>query len=334
MFLRHFYSLIFYMRIQIILILGTILLSSCFKHENNKSEMSYIATINGEPISSNIIDSIVKTKIYLIKREALQTYISGKIIEMEAKANSMTVDEYVKKEIFFKVTNVSDEELTDFINKITNNKFFSQDNEYRAKAFNALLYSKRKSRQNEITDSLISKKYNVDILLHSPFTQVNLRKLKTHSLGNEKSKVQVYIITEFDCGACKEKFKEIEQLYSKFKSTVKFNFVNYAHDVSFLQIACEAAAKQGKYKELYDEIFQQNNDNFVIDHLAERIDLNLSQFNKDMKDTSLYNLVKNNNEIIHKNSGLYTPAIIIDDLLMPSECNIYEIEMYILDFLK
>jgi protein-disulfide isomerase len=312
-------------------------IESCKFPENKQKQQERVATINNESIENKLLDSITAVNVYQIKKKALNTLISGRIIEIEAKNKLMSTDEYVNQEIYARVPSVSEKEINDYLSNISNGKVYTVDPNQREKAYNFLLYSKRKRRQREITDSLIEKKYKVDIFLKAPYTKVTLKGLKTYSVGDLNSKLQIVIITDFDCEACQGKFEAIDKLYDKFKSSVKFNFVTCSDGVTAMQIACEAASIQGKFKHMYDEIFKNRNNlssELSYNVLAKKIGLNLKQFKNDMDNPTIKDRIRQNNDIIKSNPSISIPAFIIDDKFIPAELNINEVEREITDFLK
>ena len=79
--------------------------------------------------------------------------------------------------------------------------------------------------------------------------------------GNVESKVTLTEFIDFQCEACYAYYPTVKELKEKYKDTVKFEVKNFpissGHQFARMAAAYgEAAAKQGKFWEMHDKIFE------------------------------------------------------------------------------
>ena len=59
----------------------------------------------------------------------------------------------------------------------------------------------------------------------------------------------------FKCPACQKAENSLKKLYNKYNNEVKFKFIYFRDYIGDDALACEAAAKQNKFKQMHDMIF-------------------------------------------------------------------------------
>jgi protein-disulfide isomerase len=115
-----------------------------------------------------------------------------------------------------------------------------------------------------------------------------------HTQGNSKADLVIVEYGDYQCPYCGAAYPVLKELMSQFGSQVKFVFRNfplseihqYARPAA---LAAEAANLQGKFWEMHDAIYenqQELNENFLM-KLAEKLNLNIPQFEKDLKSIEL-----------------------------------------------
>lgn len=115
-----------------------------------------------------------------------------------------------------------------------------------------------------------------------------------HVQGNDNADLTIVEYGDYQCPYCGAAYPVLKELMKEFKGQVKFVFRNfplsemhpYARPAA---IAAEAADLQGKFWEMHDVIYENQqslNENFLF-QLAEKIGLNLSQFKEDIQKTEL-----------------------------------------------
>jgi protein-disulfide isomerase len=115
-----------------------------------------------------------------------------------------------------------------------------------------------------------------------------------HTQGNSNADLVIVEYGDYQCPYCGAAYPVLKELMSQFGSQVKFVFRNfplseihqYARPAA---LAAEAANLQGKFWEMHDAIYenqQELNENFLM-KLAEKLNLNIPQFEKDLKSIEL-----------------------------------------------
>ena len=115
-----------------------------------------------------------------------------------------------------------------------------------------------------------------------------------HAQGNDNADLTIVEYGDYQCPYCGAAYPVLKELMKEFKGQVKFVFRNfplsemhpYARPAA---IAAEAADLQGKFWEMHDVIYenQQSLNENLLFQLAEKIGLNLSQFKEDIQKTEL-----------------------------------------------
>ncbi|GAA4160149.1 DsbA family protein [Chryseobacterium ginsenosidimutans] len=115
-----------------------------------------------------------------------------------------------------------------------------------------------------------------------------------HTQGNSNADLVIVEYGDYQCPYCRAAYPVLKELMSQFGSQVKFVFRNfplsemhqYARPAA---LAAEAANLQGKFWEMHDAIYenqQELNENFLM-KLAEKLNLNIPQFKTDIENTEL-----------------------------------------------
>lgn len=115
-----------------------------------------------------------------------------------------------------------------------------------------------------------------------------------HAQGNENADLVIVEYGDYQCPYCGAAYPVLKELMKDFGGQIKFVFRNfplsemhqYARPAA---IAAEAANLQGKFWEMHDAIFENQgflNESFLIT-LAEKLDLNIPQFEKDLQEVEL-----------------------------------------------
>ncbi|PZU85410.1 MAG: disulfide bond formation protein DsbA [Chryseobacterium sp.] len=141
-----------------------------------------------------------------------------------------------------------------------------------------------------------------------------------HTQGNENADLVIVEYGDYQCPYCGAAYPVLKALMKEFGGQVKFVFRNfplsemhqYARPAA---IAAEAANLQGKFWGMHDAIYENQgalNENFLM-KLAEKLNLNIPQFEKDLRNPGLAEKVDSDFEsgIISGVNG--TPSFFVND---------------------
>lgn len=117
---------------------------------------------------------------------------------------------------------------------------------------------------------------------------------KDHIRGAQKPQLTIVEYGDFQCPYCGDAEPIVEEIMDQFGQAIAFSFRNFplrdVHEFAFdAAIAAEAASQQGKYWEMHDLLFvnQDNLDQHSLLNLAGQIGLDLHLFKNAVKDEQL-----------------------------------------------
>lgn len=115
-----------------------------------------------------------------------------------------------------------------------------------------------------------------------------------HAQGNLNADLVIVEYGDYQCPYCGAAYPVLKEIMKEYGSQVKFVFRNFPlsemHQYArAAAIAAEAADLQGKFWEMHDAIYenQQNLDELYLFKLAENIGLNIAQFKEDIQKAEL-----------------------------------------------
>ena len=115
-----------------------------------------------------------------------------------------------------------------------------------------------------------------------------------HIEGNTSAPITLLEYGDYQCPYCQKAYKMVKQIQQEMGSQLQLAFRNFPltkihPDAKAAAIASEAAAKQGKYWEMHDHLFENHTD-FSREKLiefAQQLGLDAATFTKDIDDTTL-----------------------------------------------
>ena len=140
-----------------------------------------------------------------------------------------------------------------------------------------------------------------------------------HSQGNGQATVKIIEYGDYQCPHCSKAHQTIKEIQSTFGDQIQFVFRNFplqdSHRYATIAAqATEAAGRQGKFWEMHDAIFEhqdQLNEDY-LDHLAEKLDLDMEQFERDLNDEEIINKVENDYETGAETGVHGTPTFFVN----------------------
>lgn len=131
---------------------------------------------------------------------------------------------------------------------------------------------------------------------------------KDHVQGNPDAPIELVEYGDFQCSHCGRAYPEIKRLQKRLGKDLKFVFRNFpltnVHpNAKHAALAAEAAAAQGKFWEMHDMLFenQQNLDDEDLIEYAEKLGLDAEEFKNDLENQAYMEKVESDFE-----SGMYS----------------------------
>jgi protein-disulfide isomerase len=140
-----------------------------------------------------------------------------------------------------------------------------------------------------------------------------------HIQGNPKAKVELVEFGDYQCPHCGHAYPIIKQVQEALGDQLKFVFRNFPlaeihPQARIAAVATEAANRQGKYWEMHDIIFE-NQQQLRLPHLlgyARTLGLNMEQFETDIGDDGLGDIIEEDFESGVRSGVNGTPTFFID----------------------
>jgi protein-disulfide isomerase len=137
--------------------------------------------------------------------------------------------------------------------------------------------------------------------------------------GNEQAAIKLVEYGDYQCPYCADAYPVIKEIQSTFGDQILFVFRNFplqeSHKYANIAAqAAEAAGKQGKFWEMHDAIYenqQQLNDDY-LDSLAEKLGLDMEQFEWDLNSEEITNKVEDDFESGVRSGVNGTPSFFIN----------------------
>lgn len=146
-----------------------------------------------------------------------------------------------------------------------------------------------------------------------------------HTKGEGKSGVTLVEYADFQCPYCAQYHPLISQVAEKYKEQIKFQYRHLpllqVHKHAFAAArASEAADKQGKFWEMYDLIFQNqqtwsvsNDATKIFEQYATQLGLNLTKYKKDAASPEVNDIINADiAEFKKTKEAMSTPTLFLD----------------------
>jgi protein-disulfide isomerase len=251
-----------------------------------------VAIVDGKPITSADLEALagsqlaqIRSQEYQIKKRALDELIARKLAEKEAAARGISTDELMRTEIEAKVPAITEAEQKAFYeqNKARMGNTAEADALKQIEAY--LRQQKVRERQVAFVNDLKAKT-PVRVMLEPPRTLVATG-ADDPVKGAATAPVTIVEFSDFQCPFCSRVNPTLKQVEDKYGDKVRVVFRNFP----LLQIhpfaskaaeAASCAADQGKFWEMHDKLFA-NQQKLAVDDLkahATELGLKADVFNQ------------------------------------------------------
>jgi protein-disulfide isomerase len=335
------------MKFKFYLLFFSVLFFNCKPKKDKIKNQNYqkIAfTINSQTYYCKDIDATVRqelfdelNRIHSIRKIAADFMIQKEILKIEAKTKNISTDNLLDNLYNKKITDanrikyIKENDYTEGI-PILEKGYQTYDIKSK-KGKRVLLERLKKTILLEYIDSLKAV-YNINIYLNPPTSPtIKIKNLMTYYKGNLDSKVTFLQISDLECEMCREYAPLFNELYEKYKDSVRFGFTQFGSYTSLSAMALESSGKQDKFWEMYDALAFTKYLPEKIDllRIAKDIDLNLEQFNSDLESENIKIALKNNFSKLDA-AGIYgTPTIMINNKLIYNSSSIDDIEEMLIE---
>jgi hypothetical protein len=307
----------------------TSLLILCLINACSKSKTStIIAEIDNKPIYEDELNTIIKQELFdelnrisELKKKALEQLINVKLVQDEANKNGMPYQDFIDYYTDRKINIYGVDSLLKYY-KISSVLHLHDKNMYTVSTDSPIskvskLYYLKGAIIDELLDSLRKTK-EINCYIYPPKSPlIDLTNLHGYYRGNIHSKVNVTIVSDFDCAACINAHVLYDSIYHIYKDKVRFGYIHYSAIPTLGEIASDAAHEQGHFWEFHDSLYTYKGyiDSSAVYNIAKKI-LNMETFRKDIESIERKNKIeKTINQLTL--AGVYaTPTVIINGRLI------------------
>jgi len=221
-----------------------------------------VAEVGGKPITMTELETALAPQLSAIDRQrrqiledGIENVVEEKLLEAEAAARGVTIDQLFATEIEAKAGEVSDEEVTQFYeaNKARINRPIEQIS---AQIRNYLANQKRSQLRNDLVAGLRGK-YATRILLEP--VRADVSDPTAPAKGPASAPVTIVEFSDFQCPYCSRVVPSIDQALETYGDQVRLVYRQFPLNIHpNAQKAAEAslcANDQGKFWELHDAMF-------------------------------------------------------------------------------
>jgi len=138
------------------------------------------------------------------------------------------------------------------------------------------------------------------------------------SYGPQDAKVLIVLFSDYQCPACRRATQATHQISAEFPGEVRIEVWQHPlamhHKAEGAAEAAVAAQKQGKFWEMHDMIFQ-NQDSLEVADLeqhAQDLGLNMDQFRSDMNDPAVKERIRQESALADALGAAATPGFLIN----------------------
>lgn len=152
----------------------------------------------------------------------------------------------------------------------------------------------------------------------------NSSQTTNHVMGNGKKNVTLIEYGDYQCPACGAYYPVVKSVVGKYKDDIYFQFRNFPlvqlHQNAFAGArAAEAADKQGKFWEMHDILYEQQNTwgqasspKTYFDSYAKQLGLDQNKFNQDYASSEVNDLINADKSAAEALGATGTPTFVLD----------------------
>jgi protein-disulfide isomerase len=253
-----------------------------------KPAPALVASIDGQAVTDEDLAPYVQSQLrplreqeYQIKKKALDSLITQRIVEAEAKKKGVTTEKLYEQEVDAKVPEPTDAELR-AVYAVQREQLNRPFDEVKSQLEQTLKRAKIQQARQEYA-AILRDQAKVAILLGPPRVQVGFDPARVR--GNPKAKVMIVEFSDFQCPYCGQVEAALKSVLAKHADTVALAF----RDMPITQIhplamgaaeASRCAGEQGKFWEMHDAMFGDQNrlDHGALVDKAKKLGLDEKQF--------------------------------------------------------
>jgi protein-disulfide isomerase len=225
--------------------------------------------VDGQPITLADLDQRVAKQIYEARQQALGELLNQTLLEKEAKAQGLSTEALLQKEVTAKVAEPTPAEI-DQVWEANKARLPGKTKEQVTPDIVKWLKDQKSQQVQQTYIQGLRSKYKVQVLLEPP--RVTVAVDDDPSLGPKDAPVTIVEFSDFQCPFCSRAEATVKAVLEKYKGKVRFVYRDYP--LSFHPFAAKAseaaqcANDQGKFWEFHDALYADQSKLAVADMQA------------------------------------------------------------------
>lgn len=247
-----------------------------------------VASVNGVPITQQQVDESIAARIYplqqqlyAIRRAALENLIVSRLLETEAKARGLSVDE-VRRELTLGEINVTRAQVEEAFAQ--NAPFFASMSPDEARERLRLdLENQARMKYYRAGLSRLRKKWTITMNFAEPVTVLSLDDGASPARGAAKPVVTIVEFSDFECRFCRDVQATLRQVLDSYGKDVRLVFKHLPLEGHRNAVpaarAAYCAGEQDRFWQFHDALFASETlSQAVFDRVASDLGLGLTRF--------------------------------------------------------
>ena len=282
------------------------------KPSENTDPAAPVAKWNGGAVTNAELDAAV----YDQKKQALDQMVVRRLVEQKAKAENVSVDALVKREIQDKLKKPTDEDLKKFYDEQAKRQPLPPFEQVKDQIVQYMERPQMAAAQQAFVENL-KKEANVVTFLKPPRVEVAA---EGQSKGAANAPVTIVEFSDYECPYCSRAEEVVNRVMKDYDGKVRLVYRDFPLPIHpQAQKAAEAAncaADQGKYWEMHEKLFanQQALGADALKGYAKDLKLDDAKFAKCLESGEKAKVVDESRKAGEKLGVTGTPAFFINGL--------------------
>jgi protein-disulfide isomerase len=227
----------------------------------SQESSSVVAEIGGHPVTAGELEQKEASKLlqarykyYVAEKDALEQYIDDQLLEMQAKKESVSVDELLKRHVSINVQEPTEDQLRFYFEGVQTDESYETARPNIIETVHQLRM--KKAREAYVTE--LRAEYGVIVELSQPSAHIEAG--NAPRLGSEKAPVQIIEYADYECPYCQKVSPELNRLKAQFGDQVSLVYKDFPlpmhPNAARAAEGARCAGVQGKFWEFHDFLFE------------------------------------------------------------------------------
>lgn len=228
------------------------------------------AKVGGETITLEELEQAAGPELAQLEQQRhnllegrLDRLIGDRLLDQQAKKRGVTVEQLLKTEVYTKVPDVTDAEVTAFMTQNRARLPRGEESELRLKVWD-FMRAQRVAQERAAYIGRLRQQGDVTVYLKEPTpVRLNVDPNVGFTRGPRDAPVTIVEFSDFQCPFCKTVVATLKQLAEKYPTQVKWTFRDFPipslHPAAPLaHEAARCAGAQGKFWDYHDVLFDRS----------------------------------------------------------------------------